>query len=356
MSFFGKIFKKEPVIKAPRGFYTVQVKEINRLTKDSVEIVFDIPTENASLFDFEPGQYINIAVTIDGKEQRRSYSICSAPTSPLAIAIKAVDKGIVSNWANTQLKVGDQLFISKPEGKFVLNNSKNIVGIAAGSGITPLMSMAYAIENMEGASLHLFYANRTEQDILFYAKIRELTKTKPQLFLTQEEKEGFSKGRINKDAFMQAVKNDLSLLKADGFYICGPEEMIMDVKSALELFGVNESKIHYELFTPVVEETSTEMSTAIISKAVVKIVIDDEIYQCETDGKTSILDAANQSGADAPYSCRGGVCSTCRAKIVKGSAVMKNNYTLTDKEVEQGYILTCQAYPTSEELIISYDE
>jgi ring-1,2-phenylacetyl-CoA epoxidase subunit PaaE len=205
--------------------------------------------------------------------------------------------------------------------------------------------------------MKLVYANKTESDILFRERLDKLTKTDKKYFLTQEQKEGFGQGRITKDAFMTIIKEDLGILKADGFFICGPEEMIQSVKTALELFGVSESKIHFELFTTEAKSNPTPVTSSDFKgKTKVKVILDDETFDFEMHSGKTLLDAAMAEDLDAPYSCRGGVCSTCRAKVVKGTVKMNVNYTLTDKEVEQGYILTCQSHPTSEELIISYDE
>lgn len=357
MGFFGKLFKKESTVKIPRGFHSVPVQQINRLTKDAVEIVFNVPQELENVFAFSPGQYLTVSVEIDGKEERRSYSICSERGKGLAIAVKEVENGKVSTWANRKLQAGNHILISKPEGRFLLNDAKKIVAIAAGSGITPIVSMACEVENNADASMKLIFANKTESDILFRDRLDRLSKTEKRYILTQEQKDGFGNGRITKDAFMSIIKEDLGILRSDGFFICGPEEMIRDVKAALELFGVADNKIHFELFTTTekVESASTAVSD-FKGTTNVKVILDDEAYQFTMSGNKTVLDAANSADVDAPYSCRGGVCSTCRAKVLKGTVKMNLNYTLTDKEIEQGYVLTCQSHPTSEELIISYDE
>lgn len=358
MGFFDKLKKKDTLVKTPKGFYNLTVKEINRLTSDSVEVVFDVPQELKSSFTFTPGQYITISIEMNGNEERRSYSICSKKGENLAIAVKEMKDGKVSPFINSDLKVGDELFVSKPEGRFLLSQCKSIVCVAAGSGITPMISMAYEIEDTDGGSMKLLYANKTEKDILFREKLDKFQKTNKRYFLTQEEKEGFDKGRITKESFINLIKEDLDILKSDGFYICGPEDMINNAKSALEMFGVPADKIHFELYV-VSDKTDKKAQEVVGYKGIAKIkaIIDDDVYEFEMDGsKTTVLDAALNDGADAPYSCKGGVCCTCRAKVMEGSAVMKLNYTLTDEEVKQGYVLTCQAIPTSETLTVSYDE
>lgn len=355
MGILGKLFKKEPVVKIPRGFYEIPVQQINRLTKTAVEIVFSIPNDLKETFSFVPGQYITISIEINGKEERRSYSICSAKDADFSIAVKKVENGKVSSWLNDNLSAGQKLLISKPEGRFILNDQKTSVAIAAGSGITPIMSIAYEIEKRKD-SLKLLYVNKTENDILFKNQLDALSSVDKLYYLTQEQKEGYRQGRITKETVIDFIKEDLSVLSADSFFICGPEQMIREVREALELFGVNASKIHFELFTPAPVEEKENQTVDFKGTTKVKVIIDDETHDFEMTGKKTVLDAAIAENIDAPYSCRGGVCSTCRAKIIKGTAKMNINYTLTDKEIEQGFILTCQSHPTSSELTISYDE
>lgn len=356
MGFLGKLFKKETSANTPRGFFNVKVKAINRLTKDAVEVVFDIPQNTRESFNFLPGQYITISTTFNGKEERRSYSICSAPGTDLAIGVKEVKGGKVSAWINNSLNVGDSVLISKPEGRFLLGNAKNVVAIAAGSGITPILSMASALDK-SGGKMKLLFANKTEKDILFKATLDKLSAVEKRYYLTQEQTVEYKQGRITKETFIDFIKEDLAILKADGFFICGPEEMIMGVKAALEMFGVPADKIHFELFNPTaVKEEVKAASSNFSGVTKMKVILDDEVQTIEIKGNKTILDAAVGADIDAPYSCRGGVCSTCRAKVVSGTVKMNLNYTLTDKEVEDGYILTCQSHATSEELTISYDE
>jgi ring-1,2-phenylacetyl-CoA epoxidase subunit PaaE len=342
--------------KAPRGFSMQRIRAIERLSSDTVKVVFDI--ESNPSFSFEPGQYINVSIHVDGEEQRRSYSICSGKDEPLAIAVKEVEKGTVSRWFNQQATPDMEIAISAPEGNFTKpKDAKNIVGIAAGSGITPIMALAKATEST-GGTLRLFFGNRTEDDILFRSEIDTLQNTSPIYFLSREEKEGFEHGRITKQALIDAFKADLSLLRSDGFFLCGPEEMIVAACEALEMFGVSKEKIHYELFTTPVLMKSEETVVAADFKGSceVTVTIDGEEETFTMDASRTILEAALEEGLDAPYSCRGGVCSTCKAKVTEGAAKMSVNYALTDQEVEEGFVLTCMAHPASESVKIDYDD
>jgi ring-1,2-phenylacetyl-CoA epoxidase subunit PaaE len=362
MGIFGNIFKsKENKSKKnnPKGFFELRVKSVEKLSSDTVKVHFDVPSDLKVKFSYIPGQYINLLVDINGNEERRSYSICSGVEEDLAVAIKEVSNGTVSLWANKELEEGEILLVSAPQGNFTLNkNAKKIVCIAAGSGITPIMSIAKYVEKNEG-EIQLFFANKTENNIIFKNEIDLLLKTKTRYYLTQEPKENFGFGRLNKEKISEIIKEDLSILKADDFYICGPEEMIFDAIEVLNLFGVSKEKVHYELFTTPTKLIEKEKSSEVnnfsgISN--VKIILDDETIQFKINSKgKSILETVVDEGYDAPYSCRGGVCCTCKAKVLEGKAVMKLNYSLSDKEVEEGFILTCQAQPASENLTISYD-
>jgi len=342
--------------KAPRGFTMQQIKSVERLSPDTVKVVFAI--ENLPEFRFTPGQYINVAISIDGKEERRSYSICSGVNEPLAIAIKEVENGTVSKWFNQLAEAEMKIAISTPEGNFTKSKEdRNIVAIAAGSGITPIMAIAKQTEE-EGGNMRLYFGNRTEEDILFRSEIDALANTSPIYFLSRENKEGFEHGRITKQALVDEFKKDLSLLRSDGFFLCGPEEMIVAACDALEMFGVAKEKIHYELFTTPVLMKSEETPDAPAFNGVstVTAIVDGEEETFQLDSSKSLLEGALNEGLDAPYSCRGGVCSTCKAKILDGAATMSVNYALTDQEVEQGYVLTCMAHPASEKVKFDYDD
>ncbi len=351
------IFKKDK--KQHRGFHGLQVKSIDRLNKNSVKIVFDVPAALAQNFAFSPGQYITLLIDINGKEERRSYSLCNGPSEDLAVAVKEVKNGTISVFLNRDLKQGDELQVSEPAGNFTLQaTEKNVVAIAAGSGITPIMSIAKQIQST-GGNMQLFYGNRTEEDILFKAELDGLQAIKSHYALSGETKDGFLSGRIDKAQITAVIKQDLDMLKADAFFICGPEQMIMEAKETLEFFGVNASKIRFELFTtPVLmAQESVQVQADFSGDSKVKVILDGEVvhFTLNTKGK-SLLESIENAGMDAPYSCKGGVCCSCKAKVVKGSAKMDLNYALTDQEVAKGYILTCQSHPTSEELTISFDE
>jgi ring-1,2-phenylacetyl-CoA epoxidase subunit PaaE len=360
MGLLSKIFSKNKKQDAlPKGFVAATVRQVNRLTKNSVELQFDLETLPADFRTFTPGQYINIAVQIDGETLRRSYSLCSSVDEGLRIGVKKLNGGKVSSYLVDNAENGTELFISKPEGNFNLQGTDDApVFIAAGSGITPILSMLKTKEKQAKKSV-LLYANRAEEQMMFKNEIAGFEHTEKHLFLSKEEKEGFKNSRLDADTLKVFFKENLPLLRASGFYICGPEEMIKGAIDALHFFGIAYEKIHFELFTEakILKKASEVATDAFHGNSQVTIILDQQTEEFELSTKgSSILEAALKEGLDAPYSCKGGVCSTCRAKVLEGSARMNNNLTLTDKEIAEGYILTCQSYPSSEKITVSYDE
>lgn len=357
MGLFNKLFKKKNN-STPRGFYELAIKGVDKITSDTVKISLEIPDEVKNVFHFKPGQYLDFEIEINGEKLRRSYSICSGKNEDLSVAVKQVENGKVSSWFNQEATIGMPIIVGTPNGNFIVPEKANsIVAIAAGSGITPIMSIAKELKPDQ--KMTLIFGNRKEDSIIFKSEIDQIATVRPTYFLSGEEKDGFKKGRISAENFNEHIKTNLDLLKADYFLICGPEEMIHAVNESLHTFGIPKEKIKFELFTtPVLlKEESPKHDSNFNGKSTVSVILDDEkeTFELDSSGK-SILEVATAKGMDAPYSCKGGVCSSCKAKVIKGSATMDLNYVLTDQEIEEGYILTCQAHPSSEELVISYDD
>jgi len=368
MSLFKKIFggKKDSTSQAKekknQTSAVLKIKQIDRLTADAVKVIFEVPEALTTKYSYIPGQYLNIVVDIDGNKEHRSYSICSDIKEPLAIGIKKVENGKVSSYFNDVAKVGDEIEVGFPLGSFTMSKvDGEYVAIAAGSGITPVLSIAKLINRTSGGKLELIYGNRNDQSIMFEDELNALSqdKVKTTHIFSEQEKDGFLHGMLTEEMITEIVRSNLELLKAKGFYLCGPEQVILNAQNVLKTFGVSEDKMFYELFTtPVLMESRSE---AVVSdfKGVSKVTIildeEEEHFDLASDGDT-ILEEAESHGIDAPYSCRGAICSTCKAKVLKGSAIMDKNFTLTDSEIKEGYILTCQAHPNSEEIIVSYDE
>ena len=347
------------------SFLKLIIKEVKRETKDAVSILFNVPQELKANYNFIAGQYLNLKLTLDGQEIRRAYSICSSPESgELRIAVKAVKDGVFSPFANTKLKAGDVIEVGTPEGKFTFEpqaeRQKNYVAFAAGSGITPIMSILKSVlKNEPKSSFVLVYGNKSPEETIFHQELHDLQlQYVGRLFVhyvfSQAKADNTLFGRIEKSAVNFVLKNKHKELEFDKFYLCGPEEMINKVTDVLKEHNVKDSAIKFELFASSTAENNIEKSLSGHSK--ITIMVDDEETTFEMSQKQTVLDAALKQGIDAPYSCQGGICSSCLARVTSGTAEMTKNSILTDKEIASGLILTCQAHPTSESIYIDYDD
>lgn len=357
MGLFSK-FKKQSETPSHQRSAELTVVSHTKLTDKAARISFAVPEELKDAFAFKAGQYLNLHCPVNGALLNRSYSICSGKNEPLSVAVKAIENGAASNWLVNSLKEGDTLQVDFPTGNFAIDQTATQhVAFAAGSGITPILAMAKSLEGTN-SELTLFYSNSSQSETLFADELNALKNTKTHYYFSREQVEGSGHGRFNKETVAAIIKEQLPILRAGAFYICGPEEMILGTKETLELFGAKPSTIHFELFTtPVLMvQESVEEEGAFSGESKVTAILDGEVtsIQLSTDGKT-ILDALDGAGMDVPFSCKGGVCCTCRAKIIEGSAKMKINYALTDDEVKEGFILTCQSHPTSPVLKLDFD-
>jgi len=352
------------------NFYSLEVKALKRETTECVSIAFDVPSDLVTEFKFIQGQYVTFRLDLNGEEIRRSYSICSSPYGEeLRVAVKQIPNGKFSTYANTILKVGDKLDVMPPLGSFYTaldsNHVKNYAAFASGSGITPIMSILRATLSKEAQSnFTLFYGNKTNQTIIFNSDLEDLKKEYPNRFKVYhvlsraDDVQDKFKGRLSAEK-CKAFHNDLiDLKKLDEVFLCGPEQMIFDVKDALVDIGVSVSNIHFELFTSA-KKDKQELQVANVSVEMtqVEVVIDGDSYHFElAQNADTILDAAIAADADVPFACKGGVCCACKAKVMEGTVLMEMNYGLDEDEVEDGYVLTCQSHPTSKKLIIDFDE
>lgn len=346
-------------------FKKLIIKEVKRETKDAVSILFNVPEEFKPHYNFIAGQYVNLRLTLDGKEIRRAYSICSSPESgELRIAVKAVKNGAFSQFANTKLKAGDVLEVGKPEGKFTFepesHNQKNYAAFVAGSGITPAISILKSVLKSEPqSSFVLVYGNKLSEETIFQQELHDLhLKYTGRLFVhyvySQAKADGALFGRIDKSVVNFVLNNKHKELEFDKFYLCGPEEMINTVSKVLKEHNITDSAIKFELFSSSIVENLEASSHEGHTK--ITITVDDDDTTFEMSQKQTILEAALKQGIDAPYSCQGGICSSCLARVKSGTAEMKKNSILTDKEIEEGLILTCQAHPTSTEIVVDFDD
>lgn len=352
-------------------FHPLKVKDIKKETQDCVSISFDIPQELQREFEFKQGQSLTLRNILEGEEIRRSYSICTSPLDKeLRVAVKKVHGGLFSTFANTQLKVGDIIDVMPPSGNFYTELSaahkKNYVAFAAGSGITPIVSIIKTTLITEPHSkFTLVFGNKNHSSIIFKEELEALKDKYIERFrlyhiLSRERMEAeINYGRINADKCLQLTKL-IDLNAVDEYFICGPEEMIFSVRDFLEQKGIDKRKIHFELFTTPLRKASSYKPQAAseTNKETSKITVtlDGRSFDFNLDyNSNNILDAALAQGADLPFACKGGVCTTCKAKLIEGQIEMEVNYGLEQDEVDAGFILTCQSHPRSEKVKIDFD-
>ena len=345
-------------------FHTLRVSKIEKETPNSVSVAFEIPADIKSSFAHKPGQYITIKHIAEGNEIRRAYSIHSHPSSELLkVGIKKVEGGTFSVYANTQLKEGDTLEVMPPEGKFVLDTNEKAknyyAAFVAGSGITPVLSIIETVLRDEPNSKFLLvYGNKSQLEAMFHSSLMELKRNYPERleleFIYSRSREDNARfGRIDRSIVNYYLKNKFEFTSFDAFYICGPEPMIDEVSSTLKENGINEKLIHFELFTTAEEGLLVEPHEG---ETTLTVTVDDETESFAMPKDTSVLEAVLDKGLDAPYSCQGGICSTCIARITEGKAEMRKNQILTDSEIAEGLVLTCQAHPTTPTLAVDYDD
>ncbi len=346
-------------------FYSLKVQEIDFLTSDSVKITF--ADYNADVFKFVSGQYITLRQKINDQEIRRSYSLSSQPGEALEIGVKRIENGLMSTFLTKDLKVGDYIDVMEPCGNFYLESKgkgSHYVGICAGSGITPILSMIKKVIKDDPESYFtLIYGNQRSNSVMFAEDLRSLEDNfQSQLFIhyffSRENVSDCIQGRIDNITLQNLCDTNSNLIDADSYFLCGPGEMIDNVNSFLSSLGVEENKIHFERFYTDSNKKKilkNRVDDEIISNVTVSVDGDDFSFELSSKGDT-ILDAAMNAGADVPFSCKGGVCCVCKAKVIEGEIVMDQNYSLSQDEVAEGYILSCQSRPKSENLIVDFDE
>lgn len=356
------------------AFYKVKVKEVRKETEECVSLLFSIPEEMRSAFTFSPGQHIIIKSRAeDGEELRRNYSICSCPSdSALRVAVKKIPGGYYSTYVNEKLQVGQELEISNPQGNFFVNidprHKKTYVAVAAGSGITPVMAMLKTILREEPKSrFWLIYGNRDKSSIIFKQELEDLKNQYMGRFsvyhvLSRESMEHpLNSGRIDAEKINMFLSKIIGVENLDEVYLCGPEGLIQASRQAFEAAGIPAKQIHYELFyhQPTTANASRKDSSGtngenLISQVQVKLDGVIHAFSLAYNGD-SILEAALKQGADLPFSCKGGVCATCKCKLEQGEVHMDVNYALEPEELEQGFILSCQSHPISPNVVVNYD-
>ena len=336
------------------------ISKITRNTPNAVLISFEVPESEKERFRFEAGQYLSLETNINEKAVRRSYSICSAPSEGLQVGIKEVPEGLFSTFANRSLNEDDQMMVAPPDGRFLYVSSgqaQTLAAFAAGSGITPVMSiLKTALMDHPENRFHLVYGNKTPKDTMFYQELKDLEKTfngrlSIQWVFSRANVEGSLFGRVEASVIKRTLKHLENT--ADKFYLCGPESMIETASDILLSNGVEKDAVLFELFSASTKTTAIEGKAEGVS---LEVTYDELTHKIENSEGKSVLDAALLNKLDVPYSCQGGVCSSCIARIKSGTAEMATNQILTDEEVEEGLILTCQAHATSSHLAVDYDD
>ncbi len=353
-------------------FYPIQISEIQKETKDCTSITFDIPEEHKEKFSYKQGQHLTLKTFLNDEEVRRSYSLCSSPIeNKWQVAVKRINGGIFSNYANDVLKPGDVLELMPPLGSFFVEveplKAKNYIVFAAGSGITPILSILKTHLAAEpNSTFKLFYLNRNAKSIIFKEEIEALRniyfgRLEIFYFLTKEQRDiPLLNGRFTAEKIKELTDKVIDVSDVDECFICGPEEMIFLIRDELVEAGLSKEKIHYELFfSGVTEEDKIRAAEAVEHKfdGTEVTIIDGgkEFHFAMDDDYDNILDGALAAGADLPFACKGGVCSTCKCKVVDGAVEMKINYALEEDEVARGLVLSCQAVPTTEKVVVDFD-
>ena len=355
---------------APR-FHGLVIAEARRETKDAITVAFEVPPHLAADYRFEPGQYLTLRTTLDGEEVRRSYSICSGPEEDeLRIAVKKVEGGLFSAWANAELKAGDEVEVMTPTGRFGLagapGDGRVHVAFAAGSGITPVLSILRGVLVREKSSrFFLFYGNRSTSDMLFRVALEDLKDRflgRLSVFhvLSQEEQDlPILSGRLDGAKVRRLLTGIVPAAAVDHAFVCGPSGMIDDVEATLKALGLADDRIHVERFVSVHggrPRPRAPIPPQAVPAHVAVLVVDGKRREVPVAAGEAILDAALRAGLDLPFACRGGMCSTCRAKLVEGAAEMALNYSLEPWELKAGFVLTCQAHPTTGRVVVDYDQ
>jgi ring-1,2-phenylacetyl-CoA epoxidase subunit PaaE len=353
-------------------FHPLKISALRRDTRDAVAITFEIPTALASEFIYQPGQHLTLRALIEGEEVRRSYSICSAvQDNELRIAIKKVSDGIFSTWATSALEVGSVIDVMPPTGNFHLPfdvaSERRYLAVAAGSGITPIFSIIKSTLLAEPqSSFTLVYGNRASSTVMLRDDIANL---KDQfldrlsvIHVMSREKQDIDlfNGRIDTEKFHQLAEQWISLADVDHVFMCGPQTMMIQLSECLTSLGVPNDRIHKELFGVAGVQTPRKRSAGeSISQDVCEVtVIIDGHHQSFTMSRDqqSLLDAGLQQGIDLRYACKGGICATCRCKVIEGKVDMDANHALEDYEVARGFVLSCQAFPITDKLVLDFDQ
>jgi len=348
------------------GFHPLTVAHVQRLCGDAVAVTFDVPEELAAEYDFRAGQSLTLRRTIEGREERRSYSICAPAGSKPRIGVREVPGGAFSTWLTSEVRAGDRIDVGTPSGTFSpdVENAGHHVFIAAGSGITPILSIAATLLCNPSATATVFYGNRRTDTVMFADELADLKDRYPSRLelvhvLSREPREAelFS-GRLDAEK-LEALRRLLPEVdRVDQWWLCGPFGMVTDAQAVLNGWGVPAERVHQELFyvDDVPPEPVRHIEPGIEGpSSTLTVVLDGRSTSVELAYDTTVLDGAQKVRPDLPFACKGGVCGTCRARVVTGKADLRRNFALERSELEAGFVLTCQSFPASDELTVDYD-
>lgn len=353
-------------------FHNLKIKEIYKDTDDCSVVTFEVPSEISKEFHFRQGQHLTLKADIDGEDTRRSYSLCSSPVdAEWKVAIKLIPGGKFSTFVNDKLQAGEMLEVMAPSGNFGVETSntkaKNYLFFAAGSGITPVLSMVKTHLTVEpNSTCKLFYVNKTAKSIIFKEELEQLRnqffgRFEINYFLTKERRDiELFNGRFDDEKMAVLTKTFIDIPDTDEVFLCGPEKMVNYISEYLINAGLPKENVHFELFVTGLSEEDIARQERLSQQSVegTKVIIVDggkEFTFTMTKEYDNILDAALGAGADLPFACKGGVCSTCKCEVLEGAVEMKINYALSDKEVSQNLVLSCQAVPTTDSVTVDFD-
>lgn len=348
------------------GFHPLRVAEVERLCDDAVAVTFDVPSELASVYAFAPGQSLTLRRMVDGRDERRSYSICAPAGARPRVGVRLVPDGVFSSWLVNEVRSGDTVEVSAPTGSFTpdLAAGGHHVLIAAGSGITPVLSIAASLLATPDASVTVLYGNRRTDTVMFADDLADLKDRYPARLelvhvLSREPREAeLFTGRLDADKLSALFGSIVPVEDVDHFWLCGPFGMVTSAQDLLGSLGVPGERIHQELFyvDDVPPEPVKHVDPAVAgASSEVTLVLDGRSTTMNLPRESSVLDGAQRFRPDLPFACKGGVCGTCRARVTEGSVDMRRNFALEKAEVEAGFVLTCQSHPVSERVTVDFD-
>ncbi len=362
-------------------FHTLAVAEVRPLTAASVEVTFAVPPELRGEYDYAPGQHVALRARVDGRELRRSYSLCRPPLPPtderdgrISVAIKRDLGGVFSTWATSALRPGDRIDVMSPQGTFTVDlgalDGRHVAGIAAGSGITPLMALASSgLAASPTSRFTLVYTNRSAIDVMFLEELADLKDRYPARLalhhvLSREQRSApLLSGRLDEERLRRMLDGLLPPATVDEWFLCGPFELVQLCRDLLAAYGVPRPTVHFELFTTGEPgEVRGDVGHPVAVRegertAEIEFTLDGTTSTVRTpvDANESVLNAALRVRPDVPFACTGGVCGTCRARLTSGEVRMTENYALEPEELERGYVLTCQSHPLTDRIVVDYD-